>query len=121
MIEKPTIEESTQDLLKQQVFASRLCAIFLLCLLVAATFFGIKVYEAFFSVTQDISTLSRTLSQIDIQQLNDAVAQLESQLQALDMEQLNQTIETMNIAARKMQESGDAMKKFADGLAGLFG
>lgn len=121
MTEKPVVEETQQELLRQQVFATRLCAVFLLCFLVAMLFFGVRIYGAFSIITRDISNVSQTLSQIDMQQFNQAVSQLEGQLQALDMDKLNETIEVMNGAAQKMQESGESMKKFADGLAGLFG
>lgn len=100
-----------EQLLKKQLFYSRLIALFLAGILCTVIVVSVMV------VPKCIATLEKvdeTISAIDVDEFNSVAENVSTTIEALDMEQLNEAI-------NNMVKASESLEQVLTPLAGLFG
>ena len=114
--------QQTVRLLKAQLLATRICAVILavlsgaLILWARQMFTMVQRLDSVFEQT-DLGAVSRNLEQLDLAEMNEALGRIGQ----LDIDKLNHALDTLGSAAAQMNEAGNAIDRFANGLANLFG
>ena len=111
-----------QRLLKAQLLATRICAAILAVLTGALILWARQMFTMVQRLDSalgqtDLAAVSRNLEQLDLAGMNEALGRLSQ----LDIDKLNSALDSLGEAAGQMNEAGDAISRFANGLAELFG
>lgn len=113
--------QQTVRLLKAQLLATRICAVILAVLTGALILWARQMFTVVQRLDSalgqtDLAAVSRNLEQLDLAGMNEALGRLSQ----LDIDKLNNALDSLGDAAGQMNEAGDAISRFANGLAGLF-
>mgnify|MGYP002773455807 FL=1 len=101
------LEETRQTnrLLRRQLTWSRMLAVGLAVIAVAAVVLAVRLGG-------QLNRLTEILGQLNMDSLNSALSQLSQQLANLDMNGLNQTAESLRQAADNLNQFSDTLKNF---------
>lgn len=69
----------------------------------------------------DFSSISSQISELDIEAFNAAITTLEEKLRGTDAQAFNDTVKKLNTAVDALQSASDTIKRWGEGLSGIFG
>lgn len=69
----------------------------------------------------DFSAISSQFSELDIEALNGTISALEEKLRGMDTQAFNDTAKKLNAAVDALQSASDTIKRWGEGLSGIFG
>ena len=69
----------------------------------------------------DFSAISSQFSELDIEAVNGTISALEEKLRGMDTQAFNDTVAKLNSAVDALQGASDTIKRWGDGLSGIFG
>ena len=69
----------------------------------------------------DFSAISSQFSELDIEAVNGTISALEEMLRGMDSQAFNDTVAKLNSAVDALQGASDTIKRWGEGLSGIFG
>lgn len=112
----------SSDLLQRQLRITRILAVVLavlaLVLALAGGWMAFTVHDTIGQV--DFEMLAAKVEQFDVNELNQAVGNLEKQLAALDVEGINKSLAQIGEAAESMEGAVDAFTRFQQKMNSFF-